>query len=421
MTTLDGVERALAAGTLLICDGAGPVALAGVMGGLRERGHRHDRRVLIEAAQFDRTSIRVTAIGQRLPSEASLRFGRGVPAAGSLDAARRAAELMRRHAGGSIARGVVDVYPRPQPAPPVRLPAGEIERVLGFVVPAAEVRRILVSLGCTVREEGGRLRRHAAADAPRPRDPRRPGRGGRAHHRLPPHPERADVRRVRAAAAEPGHGRRGPRPRRARRLRPDRGDHLLAHRPGLVHAPRPRGGRQRLRLPRQPDDRRPHAPAPPHPAGAARDAAAQPPVRRPRRDLRAGARLPPLGAAAPRGAAAAGAAAQRRVLAAVVGEPGAAAVRLLPRQGDPRDARRAAQRRAAVVRAVRGLAVPERPRRGRVARRRDGRAPSANSTRRCATSSICPSGGSCSASSTPRRCWPARVSARTAPSRATRR
>jgi phenylalanyl-tRNA synthetase beta chain len=154
MTTLDGVERPLAAGTLLICDGAGPVALAGVMGGLQSEVTEKTRRVLIEAAQFDRTSIRVTAIGQRLPSEASLRFGRGVPAAGSMGAARAAAELMRLHAGGTIARGVVDVYPRPQLAPPVRLPAREIERVLGFVVAPAEVRRILLSLGCTVLEVG---------------------------------------------------------------------------------------------------------------------------------------------------------------------------------------------------------------------------------------------------------------------------
>jgi phenylalanyl-tRNA synthetase beta chain len=127
------------------------------MGGLESEVTDATRRVLIEAAQFDRTSIRVTAIGQRLPSEASLRFGRGVPAAGSLDAARRAAELMRLHAGGSVARGVVDVYPRPQPAPTVRLPGGEIERVLGTRIPAEEVRRILVSLGCTVGDEAGGL------------------------------------------------------------------------------------------------------------------------------------------------------------------------------------------------------------------------------------------------------------------------
>ena len=157
MTTLDATERPLAAGTLLICDGAGPVALAGVMGGLQSEVTEQTRRVLIEAAQFDRTSIRVTAIGQRLPSEASLRFGRGVPAAGSLDAARRAAELMRLSAGGSIARGVVDVYPRHQQARTVLLPEGEIERVLGTRIPAEEVRRILVSLGCTVSPAAGGL------------------------------------------------------------------------------------------------------------------------------------------------------------------------------------------------------------------------------------------------------------------------
>ncbi len=157
MRTLDGAERTLAAGTLLICDGAGPVALAGVMGGLESEVTDKTRRVLIEAAQFDRTSIRLTANAQRLPSEASLRFGRGVPAAGSLDAARRAAELMRRCAGGSVARGIVDVYPRPQVPPVVRLPAGQVERSLGFAVPEAEVRRILGSLGCSVEAEGADL------------------------------------------------------------------------------------------------------------------------------------------------------------------------------------------------------------------------------------------------------------------------
>jgi phenylalanyl-tRNA synthetase beta chain len=150
MRTLDGAERTLAAGTLLICDGARPVALAGVMGGLESEVTDATTRVLIEAAQFDRTSIRVTALAQRLPSEASLRFGRGVPAAGCPDAALFAARLMHRHAGGAVARGIVDVYPRPQLQPTVLLPAGEIERVLGAAIPAAEVRRILESLGCTV-------------------------------------------------------------------------------------------------------------------------------------------------------------------------------------------------------------------------------------------------------------------------------
>jgi phenylalanyl-tRNA synthetase beta chain len=154
MTTLDGARRELSPGTLLICDGAAPVALAGVMGGLESEVTDTTRRVLIESAQFDRTSIRVTAIGQRLPSEASLRFGRGVPAAGCAAAARRAAELMRRYAGGTVARGLVDAYPRPQEARTVHLPADEVGRVLGASIPEEEVRRILASLGCTLAPDG---------------------------------------------------------------------------------------------------------------------------------------------------------------------------------------------------------------------------------------------------------------------------
>ncbi|HEY5999097.1 MAG TPA: phenylalanine--tRNA ligase subunit beta, partial [bacterium] len=63
-----------------------------------------------------------------------------------------------RHAGGTVARGIVDAYPRPQQVPTVRLPAGEVARVLGADIPEAEVRRILLSLGCTVTAaDGGAL------------------------------------------------------------------------------------------------------------------------------------------------------------------------------------------------------------------------------------------------------------------------
>ena len=145
-------------------------------------------------------------------------------------------------------------------------------------------------------------------------------------------------------------------------------------------------------------------------------------LRRPRRDLRVGARLPPLASgSSPRSRGGSALLLQRRLVPAVVGKPGAAAVRLLSRQGGARDARGAARRRAAVLRALRGFAVPARPRRRRARAAARRSAPSANSTPRCATSSTCRSGGWCSASSTPRRCWPARDSGTTAPSRATRR
>lgn len=157
IVTLDGSERTCTADDLLICDGRGPVAVAGVMGGKATEVHGGTTNVLIESAGFDRTSVRRTAARHRLYSEASLRFGRGVPPAGSLSAAREAADLMRRHVGGTVAKGVADACPRPQEEVNLVIEAGQVERILGVEVPAGDMEKIYTDLGFGVEREGDRL------------------------------------------------------------------------------------------------------------------------------------------------------------------------------------------------------------------------------------------------------------------------
>ncbi len=77
MVTLDGQERVLVAGDLLICDGERPVALAGVMGGAGSEIGAGTTRVLLEAATFAPRSVRRTAKRLGLHSESSYRFERG--------------------------------------------------------------------------------------------------------------------------------------------------------------------------------------------------------------------------------------------------------------------------------------------------------------------------------------------------------
>ncbi len=132
LTTLDGVDRDLPEGTLLICDTAGPIAVAGVMGGLDTEVTEGSRNILLEAANFHFLSIRRTTQALRLPSEANLRFGKGIHPELAEPAARRASELMRRLAGGVIAQGMVDAYPlRPEPVV-IDLTLAEVERNLGL-------------------------------------------------------------------------------------------------------------------------------------------------------------------------------------------------------------------------------------------------------------------------------------------------
>jgi phenylalanyl-tRNA synthetase beta chain len=152
LKTLDGQVRELVSGDLLIADTAGPIALAGVMGGLETEVTAATTTVLLESAAFDPVSVRKTARRLNLHSEASGRFARGVPASGVPAAAARAAQLLHRHAGGEVLAGVVEAYPAPQPPRVVELHRSEIERLLGVALPDGEVERVLTALQFTLEE-----------------------------------------------------------------------------------------------------------------------------------------------------------------------------------------------------------------------------------------------------------------------------
>jgi phenylalanyl-tRNA synthetase beta chain len=146
LKTLDGQERELGPGNLVIADAAGPVALAGVMGGLETEVAADTKAVLLESANFDPVSVRRTARQFNLFSEASTRFSRGVHPEVVLPAARRAAQLLHKYAGGEVLAGVADNYPAPIPPQVIELNRNEIERLLGFRLPDEEVERVLTAL-----------------------------------------------------------------------------------------------------------------------------------------------------------------------------------------------------------------------------------------------------------------------------------
>ena len=129
---------------LVICDVEKPVALAGVMGGLDSEISVGDAAdVLLESAHFNPRNIRRTARLLKLPSEASYRFERFVDPNLTVPAMKRAAELMRQLAGGTIADGYVDVYPVPASLCRIHFYTSEVERLLGIKVPPSQVADIL--------------------------------------------------------------------------------------------------------------------------------------------------------------------------------------------------------------------------------------------------------------------------------------
>jgi len=152
LKTLDGVERKLDDFTILVCDRQGVLSLGGVMGGAESEVSDKTTNVLLEGASWEFINIRRTVKSQNLPSEAAYRFSRGVHPAMTERGVRRGIEAMRQWAGGAVAAGLVDEYPRPAPLVVVDLPLAEVERILGLRLPAEEIRRILEALEFGVEE-----------------------------------------------------------------------------------------------------------------------------------------------------------------------------------------------------------------------------------------------------------------------------
>ncbi len=146
LVTLDKQERKLGPDNLVIADTAGPIALAGVMGGLETEVTDSTKTILLESAHFDPVSVRKTARQFNLFSEASTRFSKGVHPETAVPAAARAAELFHKHAGSEVLSGIVDTYPAPIPPQTITLNRSEIERLLGFALPDGEVERVLTAL-----------------------------------------------------------------------------------------------------------------------------------------------------------------------------------------------------------------------------------------------------------------------------------
>lgn len=158
ITTLDGKDRALKAGTPVIADGGegGPrgIAVAGVMGGADTEVTEATTRVLIESAHFDPSAVRKAARSLGLSTDASYRFERGVDPEGTRHAAARAAALIAELADGTVVEGCVDVVARPHVRPTVALRLARLDALLGASIPAADVRRLLTAIGFETREDG---------------------------------------------------------------------------------------------------------------------------------------------------------------------------------------------------------------------------------------------------------------------------
>jgi phenylalanyl-tRNA synthetase beta chain len=144
--TLDDIKRNVSPGTLFICDGEKPVAIAGVMGGKESEVSSETSTLLIESAYFDPSSIRKASKRLALLTDSSYRFERGIDPSMQLKAARRAAELISEISGGTVQDGYTDVQPVKPEQQTVELRTSRVNHLLGTDLSQADVLDILSHL-----------------------------------------------------------------------------------------------------------------------------------------------------------------------------------------------------------------------------------------------------------------------------------
>lgn len=141
--TLDGVERTLSSGDLMICDTVKPMCIAGIFGGLDSGITESTTSVFLESAYFDPVSIRRTSKRLGIKTDASFRYERGADPEMIPYAAARAVLLMQELAGAKVVGKVREVYPEKIGRKKVSLNFARMEALIGKKIGAETILRIL--------------------------------------------------------------------------------------------------------------------------------------------------------------------------------------------------------------------------------------------------------------------------------------
>ncbi len=160
LATLDGATRTLAPRMLVIADPKTPLAIAGVIGGAASGVSEHTKTLVIEAATFDRVSVRKTSRALGVRTQASGQFERGVNPALPRQGLARFLSLLKETCP-ELRYGNLQTHGTPAPRPAaIELDIERATRMLGLAISKQHISEILVALGCDVHTDESERKAH---------------------------------------------------------------------------------------------------------------------------------------------------------------------------------------------------------------------------------------------------------------------
>ena len=152
-TTLDSVVRTLTGEELMVCDSEGPLCMAGIVGGERGKITKNTTNVFLESAYFEPITIYKAHKHHKIQTDASLRFMRGIDPSMTYMVLKKAASMVQKYAGGTIASVAHDHYPNKIACHEIPITYTYIARLTGMDIPKEDIHKILTNLKIKIKEE----------------------------------------------------------------------------------------------------------------------------------------------------------------------------------------------------------------------------------------------------------------------------
>jgi len=145
--TLDGKSYLLEGQEMVIADGIKPSAIAGVMGGNISAISETTKRIVLESAAFNPSSIRRTSYKHKISTDSSYRFERHLSECSAEDASIRATQLICELANAELCEVVYDSYHIPVQPLIIGIRPSRYTQVIGYELEEEKIKDYLTRLG----------------------------------------------------------------------------------------------------------------------------------------------------------------------------------------------------------------------------------------------------------------------------------
>ena len=138
---------------MVIADSNHPIAIAGVIGGHDTEVDDSTKRIILESANFDKSSIRRTSMQLGIFTDAATHFNHALDTQQCIPALLKAVELIQQISDSKVASNIVDIQYLEYKEKGIQMSINNMNTVLGTNISKEEVTNILKNLEYTVAEK----------------------------------------------------------------------------------------------------------------------------------------------------------------------------------------------------------------------------------------------------------------------------